>query len=161
VAFGQSQVTAFNVQTKRHERLTCLNPKQLKLALAKLKGKYALRNQALVTLGVRSGLRISEPLSLKIGQVWDGKKVVPRLYLRSSAAKGKRAGASIVIHPEAAHAVTRWIKCRGTSATPTDYLFSSRKNRGHCLTRTSAWRILHGTFVAAGVPGMPSEWPLF
>jgi integrase len=131
-----------------------LTPQQLKLALANLKGDYSLRNRALVALGVRSGLRISELLSLKLSQVWDGKQVVPRLYLRRSAAKGKRAGASIVIHPEAGRAVTRWIKSRGTNREPTEYLFSSRKNRGHRLSRTSAWRILHQAFIAAGVPGM-------
>ncbi len=49
-----------------------LTPKQLKRALANLKGKYALRNQAMVILGVRSGLRISELLSLKVSQLWDG-----------------------------------------------------------------------------------------
>jgi integrase len=144
-------------QTSKHESMRgcpALTNPQLKLALAKLGGKYALRNRAMVTLGVRSGLRISELLSLKVGQVWDGKGVVPRLYLRRNAAKGNRAGASIVIHPEAAQAVARWLKHRGTTSNPTHYLFSSRKNQGHRLSRTSAWRILHHAFVAAGVPGM-------
>jgi hypothetical protein len=53
-------------------------------------------------LGVRSGLRISELLELKVGQVWDGNKVVDRFYVRRQATKGKEFGASIVMHPEAA-----------------------------------------------------------
>jgi integrase len=43
-----------------------LSPKELKLALANLRGRHALRNRALVILGVRTGLRISELLVLKI-----------------------------------------------------------------------------------------------
>jgi integrase len=131
-----------------------LSRKHLKLALANLNGRYALRNRAMVVLGIRTGLRISELLPLRIGQVWDGKQVVERLYLRRAAAKGKYAGASIVIHPEAAKAVARWIKSQGPACKPTDYLFSSRKNRGRRLSRFSAWRILHRAFLKAGVPGM-------
>jgi integrase len=154
VPFGQRWVIAENVQTKGHERLSCLNSKTTEAGACEPEGQIRSTRPELVTLGVRSGLRISELLSLKIGQVWAGKQVVPRLYLRRSAAKGKRAGASIVIHPEAAKAMNRWIKRRGGNCNPTDYLFSSRKNHGHSLTRTSAWRILHGVFLAAGVPGM-------
>ena len=58
-----------------------LSPKELKLALANLNGRYALRDRAIVTLGVRTGLRISELLSIKVGQVWDGKATVARFYL--------------------------------------------------------------------------------
>jgi len=49
-----------------------LSPKQLRLTLKNLNGQHALRNRALVMLGVRSGLRISELLALKVGRVWDG-----------------------------------------------------------------------------------------
>src|SRR5277367_6108452 len=90
-----------------------LSPKELRLALANLKGRFALRDRALVTLGVRTGLRISELLALRVGQVWDGKTTVARFYVARRATKGQRAGASIVLHPDAAHAVTRWIKAGG------------------------------------------------
>jgi len=95
-----------------------LSPKELKFALSKLTGRHALRNRALVTLGVRSGLRISELLSLKVGQVWDGKKTVSRFYVSRQATKGKDAGACIVLHPDAARALTRWPRSRIT-ASPT------------------------------------------
>jgi site-specific recombinase XerD len=131
-----------------------LTPKQQKLALTHLSGKYALRNRAMLILGIRTGLRVNELLSLKVGQVWDGKQVPPRLYLRRGATKGKHAGASVVIHPEAGKVVARWIKSRGKILGPTDFLFASRKNNGHRLTRSSAWRILHRAFQAAGVAGM-------
>ena len=130
-----------------------LSPKELKLALANLKGRYALRDRALVTLGVRTGLRISELLALKVGQVWDGKRTVTRFYVSRQNTKGKHAGASIVFHPDAARAVTRWVKAGRLSASPGSYLFPSQKS-GQRLGRKSAWEILHPAFQRAGVMGM-------
>jgi integrase len=131
-----------------------LSPKELKLALANLKGRYALRDWALVMLGVRTGLRISELLALKVGQVWDGKRTVFRFYVARQNTKGKHAGASIVLHPDAAKAVARWIKEGGLSASPGSYLFPSQKSAGRRLGRKSAWGILHPAFRRAGVSGM-------
>ena len=53
-------------------RCPALSPKQLRLTLKNFNGQHALRNRALVMLGVRSGRRISELLTLNVGQVWDG-----------------------------------------------------------------------------------------
>src|SRR5271170_638232 len=99
-----------------------LCPKELKLALANLKGRYALRDRALVTLGVRTGLRISELLALRVGQVWNGKGTVARFYVARQATKGKHAGASIVLHPDAARALTRWIKAGRLAMNPQGFL---------------------------------------
>ncbi len=135
-----------------------LTPKELKLALANLHGRYALRDRALVTLGVRTGLRISELLALKVGQVWDGKRTVARFYVAGQATKGKHAGASIVLHPDAAKAVARWIKAGGLAANPQGYLFPSQKNAGRRLGRKSAWGLLHSAFQKAGVTGMAGRF---
>jgi site-specific recombinase XerD len=130
-----------------------LSPNELKLALAHLEGRHALRDRALVVLGVRSGLRVSELLALKVGQVWDGERVVDRFYVNRQATKGKQAGASIVMHPEAARALNLWIRHRGLVERPQDYLFPSQGKSRH-LSRKSAWRILHRAFQRAGVTGM-------
>jgi integrase len=58
-----------------------LTKKELNLALKNLRGRWRWRNRALLILGVRTGLRISELLSLRVGQVHDGEKILPRLYL--------------------------------------------------------------------------------
>jgi site-specific recombinase XerD len=131
-----------------------LSPKELKFALANLKGRYALRDRALVTLGVRTGLRISELLALRVSQVWDGKRAVARFYVARRATKGKHAGASIIMHPDAAKALTRWIKAAGLAGNPGSYLFPSQKHGGRRLGRKSAWEILHPAFQRAGVMGM-------
>jgi integrase len=41
-------------------------------------GRYARRDQALFLVGVKSGFRISELLSLRVGDVWRGQQVVER-----------------------------------------------------------------------------------
>src|SRR5277367_2480506 len=124
-----------------------LSNHELKLALANLKGRYALRDRALVTLGVRTGLRISELLALRVGQVWDGKRTVARFYIARQATKGKHAGASIVVHPEASRAISRWIEAGGLAAKPHGFLFPSQKDAGRRLGRKSAWGILHPAFL--------------
>jgi site-specific recombinase XerD len=99
-------------------------------------------------------LRISELLALKVGQVWDGKRTVTRFYVARQATKGKHAGASIVLHPDAAKALTRWINAGGLAANPGSYLFPSQKHADRRLGRKSAWGILHPAFQKAGVMGM-------
>jgi deoxyadenosine/deoxycytidine kinase len=76
-----------------------LSAKELKLALANLRGRHTLRNRALVILGARTGLRISELLAIRVSRVWDGQKTVVRFYVARQNTRGKHAGASIVLHP--------------------------------------------------------------
>ena len=142
---------------KQEKMIGCpaLSPKELNLALSSLKGRYALRDRALIMLGVRSGLRISELLALKVGQVWDGKKVVSRFYINREATKGKEAGASIIMHPGAAQAVAHWIKAGRLADYPQGHLFPSQR-QGCRLGRKSAWKVLHRAFRKAGVTGMAS-----
>ena len=90
-----------------------LSSKEVRLALANMNGRYALRDRALFTLGIHTGLRISELLALKVGQIWDGQAILARLYVNRQDIKGKYSGTSIVLHPEAAKAVSRWIEAGG------------------------------------------------
>lgn len=99
-----------------------LSPKQTRLTLKNLKGRYRWRDRAIVVLGIRSGLRISELLSLKVEDVWTGNSTRERIYLGRKNAKGKGRGDSIVLHPKAATAITKWIQSRGT-VSGNDWLF--------------------------------------
>ncbi len=59
-------------------------------------GRFALRNIALFTLGTRSGFRISELLSLKLGQVLERGRVaryvtVPRRAMKGGRSRGKQS----------------------------------------------------------------------
>jgi len=78
---------------------------------------------------------------------------LPRLYLNRKDTKGKRTGASIVIHPEAAAALTKWIQTRGPVEVD-DWLFSGQVRPDQPMVRHTGWQILHDAFIAAGVTGM-------
>lgn len=130
-----------------------LSPGQLDDALRQLRGRYRLRDRALLTLGVYSGLRISELLSLRVGQVWDGNQMRERFYLDRRATKGKIHGASIVLHPKAATALARWIASRA-EVRAGDYLFPSQRSPASPLGRRWVSRLLERAFKQAGVDGM-------
>jgi integrase len=130
-----------------------LTPKQLETSLRLLKGRYRWRNRALVILGVRSGLRISELISLRVGDAFAGAVPRDRIYLKRKNTKGRHQGASIILHPQAAAAIAKWLTVRGTVA-PDDWLFPSQKRTNLPLDRKSAWVVLHRAFVKAGVSGM-------
>jgi site-specific recombinase XerD len=118
-----------------------------------LKGRYRWRDRALVVLGVRSGLRASELLALKVSDVWTGATTRERIYLGRRNAKGKTRGDSIVLHPKAAAAITKWIECR-EAVSGGDWLFPSQRCPGRALGRKSAWAILHKALLLSGVEGM-------
>jgi integrase len=130
-----------------------LTPRQVRLALRHLRGRYRWRNRALLILGIRTGLRISEALRLKVGQVWDGTEILARAYVQRECTKGKRNGASLVIHPKAAVALKKWIMSRGPVSAE-DWLFPSQVRPNQPLGRHAGWDILHQAFVASGVTGM-------
>lgn len=52
--------------------------------------RQGLRNRTLITTQWFTGFRISEVLSLKIGQVWRQGEVSPRIGVRPENLKGKR-----------------------------------------------------------------------
>ena len=85
--------------------------------------------------------------------MWDGDNVVSRFYISRRDTKGKQSGSSIVMHPEAAQALVRWIKAGGLSDDLQSYLFPSQWRSGR-LNRKSIWKVLHCAFREAGVTGM-------
>jgi site-specific recombinase XerD len=62
-------------------------------------------------------------------------------------------GASIIIYPGAAEALTGWIESGRLINGPTSYLFPSQRREGR-LGRKAAWKVLHRAFKAAGVSGI-------
>lgn len=133
-----------------------LSTDQITLTLAALSGVYALRDRALFITGIRTGLRISELLSLRISQVWSQSQIVSRVYVERRAVKGRREGRSLPIHPEAADALRAWLLERtqqeGFFLDPNAPVFSGRKGN-QPLTRQAAGRILRQALNRAGVVG--------
>ena len=60
-------------------------------------GKYELRNRALFLLGLNTGARISELLSLNVEDVWRYNRPVDIIYFQKRHTKGKLVGRQITI----------------------------------------------------------------
>lgn len=99
-------------------------------------GSYALRNTVLFLLRVKTGLRISEALSIKIVDVLDGDDISDRVYIHRRNTKGKVEGRSIALHPQVKSLLNLFLS---TLPSTQEYLFESRK--GGKLDKRSAWRI--------------------
>jgi integrase len=82
---------------------------ELKLIAKSFRGRYASRNKALFILGVRSGFRISEMRSLRVGDVFQHGKVVDHVMVARKHMKKKTEGRSVPLHPEARAAISVWL----------------------------------------------------
>lgn len=99
------------------------------------------RDYFLFTLGINSGLRISDILPLRVKDVNQGK------YLRLREKKTGNAR-KIIITPS----LKREIKEYTRGKSDYDYLFPSRKD-GKPISRMQAWQILHDAAIACGIEG--------
>lgn len=117
-------------------------------------GTYALRDRALFILGIKTGLRISEILSLTIGDVLTDERFHDRVYIERRHIKGKREGRSIPLNPIAKGALLPWIKSlRAGGSTQGTFIFKSRNGGNRAISRVQAWKILDSVFRRVGALG--------
>jgi integrase len=110
-----------------------------------LKGKN-LRDYALFTLGINSGLRISDLLKLRLNDILDEKgRIKDRLEIHEQkTGKLKEFPLSV--------SVKKSLEEYLSAAAPGEWLFPSRKGGGP-VDRRQAWRILSEAAAAVGIPG--------
>jgi len=118
-------------------------------------GPYALRDKALFLLGLRSGFRISELLSLTYGDVIQNGVMVDHVLVKRSAMKQKITSRSVVLHPEAKDALTAWVSefIKSGNITDAAFLFQSRNGENRPICRQHYFRILQRACRKAGVLG--------
>jgi integrase len=123
--------------------------------------EFPLRDQALITLGLNTGFRISEPLSLTVGQVWEAGRVKPLVKVTRAKLKGGHgcrrnavSSRSVPLNAAVAAVLEPYLFARfgsglseGASALP---LFASR-HAGRALSRWQANRIVHAVFEKAAL----------
>jgi site-specific recombinase XerD len=105
-----------------------------------LTGHFALRDTALIVLGERTGFRVSELLSLHVGDVWQAGRLVEWLDVPKRVVKRQTQGRSIPLHPQAKRALNAWLQVYGHA--PDLALFPSRRGVNKALSRVQAWQIL-------------------
>jgi integrase/recombinase XerD len=125
--------------------------------LAGFKGRYAARNRALFTLMMKTGLRVSEALSLRVRQVVSDGEIVDEVEIPRAHMKGKRQGRHVMLNPTAQAALREWLTEAApltglVMLNPDDYVFKTRgANRPMC--RQWAWKLIKTACAKADVRG--------
>lgn len=122
-----------------------LSDQEIALVSRSFGGTYGPRDRALFIVGVKTGFRIAELLSLQVGDVWHHARVVDQLTVRRAHMKQKREGRTVPLHPDARAALATWLLTlrQQPGVTPQTYVFRSRKGANRPISPVQAWRILH------------------
>ena len=120
-------------------------------------GTYEVRNRGLFLLGVSTGGRISELLSLRVGDVYQNRKPVSDLLYSKSIVKGGEVSRSVPVNADGRRSineVVNWHRRHYGSITSKRPLFPSRHKSGTVpMHRQTAHAILKTAFIAAGLNG--------
>jgi integrase len=132
-----------------------LTDQEIKQAINSFTGRYKTRDKALFLLGLKSGFRVSEMLSLTIGDVIKNGNWIDKITVKRQNMKKKTEGRTILLHPQAKKAIQAWIKemSKGTPLSPDTFIFKSRKDRNKPISRVQAWEVLNKAFKNAGING--------
>lgn len=118
-------------------------------------GPYRLRDQALMEVLGSTGYRISEALSITIGQVWDGNRVRDDLQVATEHMKRKTPRDRVILHPDCKQAILKWLThlAQVGPLNPSSMLFSGRKSHGGltAITREHAFRIIRAVATSVGI----------
>ena len=125
---------------------------EVALVKASFSGRYAARDRCLFILGIRTGYRIRELLSLRVADVYQYGQVVERVTVERRNMKGSRRSRTVPLHPEAREAIATWLAEIGTAdrARP---LFASRQRPRKPICYGQARRILREIYEANGLEG--------
>ena len=77
-----------------------LDNTEIRLVSACFDGTFGERNRGLFMLGVSTGGRISELLSLQIGDVWQNRRAVSDLLFDKAIVKGGEVSRAVLVNAE-------------------------------------------------------------
>ena len=134
-----------------------LDNDEIRLVSACFTGTFQIRNRGLFMLGVSTGGRISELLSLTIGDVYQNKKPVSDLLYSKFIVKGGEASRSVPVNADGRRsidALVNWHRAHYGSIASKRPLFPSRHKSGTLpMHRQTAHAILKTAFIVAGLNG--------
>ncbi|MDE0686436.1 MAG: site-specific integrase [Candidatus Poribacteria bacterium] len=120
-------------------------------------GTFKTRNHGLFMLGVSTGGRISELLSLTIGDVYQNRTAVTDLLFDKSIVKGGEISRAVPVNRDGRGAIDsliQWHRDRYQNTKPDRPLFPSRHKSGTVpMHRQTAHQMLKKAFIAAGLNG--------
>lgn len=129
-----------------------LNEDEVDCMLQAFQGRYSQRDRALFLLGVHTGYRISEILSLRVRDVWIAGEVVQSVTVAKGFTKGKHQSRTMPLHDRARQALQLWIisaKLENPLSAGKPVFF--RQGSKKPITRNLANTILHRAAVNAGI----------
>lgn len=114
------------------------------------------RNRCLFTLGLNTGLRVSELLSIQVGDLAQLEPVVKihtSVHIRQRAVKGQTEGRIVRLNTKARAALHDWLTVAQTwRVTTTTRLFCSQRLKP--ISRVHTWRIFNQMFAHIGLQGV-------
>ena len=111
-----------------------LDNHEIRRVSAAFTGTFEVRNRGLFMIGVSTGGRISELLSLRISDVYQNKKPVTDLLFDKSIVKGKETSRAVPVNVDGRLAITElvnWHRDRYGDLDANRPLFPSRNKKGH------------------------------
>lgn len=134
-----------------------LNNDEIRRVSAAFTGTFEVRNRGLFMLGVSTGGRISELLSLQIADVYQNNRPVTDLLYSKSIVKGGEVSRAVPVNRDGRQAIDdliSWhIDCYGMTENDRP-LFPSRNGQGQKrMSRRTAHDVLKSAFEAAGLNG--------
>ena len=130
-----------------------LTDQEIEQVFAKLGDKrkrYAARNKLLFIFGLKTGLRITEILSVKVSDVATNGVVNKTVYIQRKHLKGKKEGRILPLHDDIKPLIRHWIK--KANLKPEDYLFKSQRT-GKQMTREGVHRLFKRVYHLLGLEG--------
>ena len=120
-------------------------------------GTFATRNRGLFMLGVSTGGRISELLSLTIADVYQNRRAVTDLLFDKSIVKGGEVSRAVPVNADGRLAIETLIAWHREKYGKLDVkrpVFPSRNQNGYvAMNRQTAHEMLKQAFTAAGLNG--------
>lgn len=119
-------------------------------------GRYAVRNRSLFWLGITSGGRITELLSLQIKDVYQNGSPVSDLLFDKNIVKGGEVSRAVPLNLDGQTAISAlicWHQERYNSIDVARPLFPSRQGNEVSMTRQLAHGVLKSAFEKAGLNG--------
>ena len=134
-----------------------LDNNEILLVSACFDGTFEIRNRGLFMLGVSTGGRISELLSLQIRDVYQNKRAVTDLLFDKSVVKGGEVSRAVPVNSDGRRAIEElitWHRDRYKDTEANRPLFPSRNGQGEKrMSRRTAHDVLKNAFEAAGLNG--------
>ena len=134
-----------------------LDNDEIRLVSACFAGTFEVRNRGLFMLGVSTGGRISELLSLTIGDVYQNRKAVTDLLFDKSIVKGGEVSRAVPVNADGRRAIEDLIgwyrETYGKLDVKRPVFPSLNQNGSVAMNRQTAHEMLKQAFLAAGLNG--------